>query len=89
MTLKREFLIAYEYGTGGVWGIMNARSRDEIASIYPEIVVVDTPPSWMKLDYLEYLREHEWHDIDGAPWGILNGILADREPPKDGGLADS
>jgi hypothetical protein len=89
MVEKREFLVGYEYGMGGVWGIMNARSKEEIASIYPELVVVDEPPSWMTPDRLERLREQEWHDIDGAPWGILNGIIADRQPPKDEGCADS
>jgi hypothetical protein len=68
---------------GGAWGIVNARSKDEIASVYPELVVVDERPAWMAPEDLERLRDHEWHDIDGAPWGILNGILADRHSKEN------
>ena len=78
MSEKREFLVAYDYGMGGLWGIVNARSQAEIADLYPELVVVDDPPAWMTPDRLQRLRDQEWHDIDGAPWGILNAVLADR-----------
>jgi hypothetical protein len=78
MSEKREFLVVYDYGMGGLWGIVNARSQAEIADLYPELVVVDDPPAWMSSDRLQRLRDQEWHDIDGAPWGILNAVLADR-----------
>ena len=84
MSEKHEFLVAYDYGMGGLWGILNARSQAEIADLYPELVIVDEPPAWMTADRLQRLRDHEWHDIDGAPWGILNAVLADRNP-GDGG----
>ena len=83
MSEKREFLVCYE-GASGLWGIMNAHSTEEIAKIYPELGVADEPPAWMTTDRLERLRDHEWHDIDGAPWGILNALLADRRKPEGG-----
>lgn len=32
---KRHFLVAYDYGMGGLWGIMLAKSEDEIKAKYP------------------------------------------------------
>lgn len=78
MPEKSEFLVAYDYGMGGLWGILNARSAEEITSLYPELVIVDSPPAWMDSARLRRLRDEEWHDIDGAPWGILNVVLTDR-----------
>jgi len=38
---KREFLIGYDYGMGGLWGIMIAASRAEILGVYPELHVLE------------------------------------------------
>jgi len=75
---KQPYLVCYDYGTGGLWGMMLARSEEEIAGVYPELVVVRARPRWMSDDLYASICEHEWHDIDGAPWGILNAVLADR-----------
>jgi hypothetical protein len=75
---KREFLVAYDYGTGGLWGILYARSKEEIAKLYPELIVIDERPKWMTEGELDRIRELESHDTDGAPWGMLNAVLADR-----------
>ena len=75
---KRPFLICYDYGGGGLWGIMFARSKEEILKEYPELLVVNDRPKWMDDDLFERIKEVETHDIDGAPWGLLNAVLADR-----------
>ena len=79
MSEKHEFLVGYDYGMGGLWGIFLAESADEITAVYPELVVVPTRPKWMTEDRYQALRDHELHDVNGAPWGILNAVLADRE----------
>lgn len=76
---KREFLVCYDYGMGGLWGVFMARTADEITDEYPELVIVAERPKWMSEDDYQGLRDRELHDIDGAPWGILNAVLADRE----------
>jgi hypothetical protein len=77
-TRKHSFLVAYDYGAGGLWGIMQARSADEIVERYPELDVVTQPPVWM--DEQELRRLHETtYDIDGAPRGLLEAVLADRQ----------
>jgi hypothetical protein len=75
---KSTFLIAYDYGTGGLWGVMLARSADEIRSTYPELGVADVRPKWMSRERYEELAANPY-DIDGAPWGLLNALLADRQ----------
>jgi hypothetical protein len=76
-TAKRPFLVAYDYGMGGLWGVMYARSAEEIHTAYPELVIIDTPPVWMDTEELQHLQDSPY-DIDGAPWGILNAVLDDR-----------
>jgi hypothetical protein len=71
---KKRYLVVYDYGTGGLWGVIEARSETEILSEYPELKIVSRP-AWMSE---ERFRTLEVHDIDGAPWGILNAVLDDR-----------
>jgi hypothetical protein len=76
---KHMFLVAYDYGMGGLWGAMMARSEDEIKALYPELGIAHERPHWMSQERFEQICNEELHDIDGAPWGILNAILADRD----------
>lgn len=75
---KSSYLIAYDYGAGGLWGVMLARSEDEIAAAYPELTIVHDRPTWMSDERYSELAESPY-DIDGAPWGLLNALLADRD----------
>jgi hypothetical protein len=52
-----DHLVAYEYGTGQVWGYIRARSSADIESIVPEVEVYSAPPSWMSDGELRTLRE--------------------------------
>ncbi len=74
---KRPFLVAYDYGMGGLWGVLYARSADEIRSIYPELGIAEDRPHWMSEERFQELMETPY-DIDGAPWGLLNAVLEDR-----------
>ncbi len=76
---KQEFLVCYDYGMGGLWGVFVARSVEEITKLYPELIVAQDRPKWLTEEDYQGLRDRELHDIDGAPWGILNALLADRE----------
>jgi hypothetical protein len=78
--LKHPFLICYDYGTGGLWGIMLARSEAEILKQYPELLIVHERPKWMDDSLFERIMDTETHDIDGAPWGLLNAVIGDRRP---------
>ena len=75
---KREFLVSYDYGGGGLWGVMLAHDEEQIRAAYPELAIAAERPHWMTQERLDELRDRECHDIDGVPWGILNVILDDR-----------
>lgn len=76
--MKKEFLVAYDYGMGGLWGIMLARSEEEISALYPELKIAEARPKWMTDERYLRLKSDEYHDIDDVPWGLLNVVLADR-----------
>lgn len=65
-------LVAFEYGTGAVWGYVNASSRTDIESMIPEVDVFDEPPAWMTDDDIDELRRHT---VDVAETGALDRLL--------------
>jgi len=76
---KKLFLVAYDYGMGGLWGAMRARSEAEIRQVYPELGIAHERPAWMTEERYAQICTEEMHDIDeDAPWGILEALLADR-----------
>jgi hypothetical protein len=71
-----EHLVAFEYGTGRVWGYIRARSTDQIAQVVPEVDVYDCPPPWMRDGDVRRLREHAVY-VSGR---ALESILHQRTP---------
>ena len=51
-----DYLVAFEYGSGTVWGYVTADSEDHIADQLPEVDVYDSPPAWMTVDEVASLR---------------------------------
>jgi hypothetical protein len=49
-----EYLVVYDYGTGGIWAVMLAPSKADIERTYPELVIFDEWPAWV--DEAEYVR---------------------------------
>lgn len=75
---KQVFLVAYDYGSGGLWGAVLARSEADIRRLYPELTIVHERPRWMSDEDHARICRDELHDIDGPAWGILDVVLADR-----------
>jgi hypothetical protein len=48
--MKEKFLVAVDYGQGGVWGYIYAESRAEIEDKFPELAIVDEEPEWLETD---------------------------------------
>lgn len=71
-----EHLVAFEYGTGRVWGYIRARSSAEIVQIVPEVDVYDRPPSWMGEGDVRLLRERAVY-LSGS---ALDSILHRKSP---------
>jgi hypothetical protein len=73
MSPKQNFLTVYDYGTGGVWTIIKARSADEITTKYPKLVVLNERPNWMDDKQYEDISRC---DIDDPPDKFLSGMKA-------------
>jgi len=73
---KRPILSVYDYGAGGVWVLIDARSTQEIESKYPKLKAFSDKPEWMseeeKTKYIQQIEKakHRW-DIDENPTGWL------------------
>jgi hypothetical protein len=73
--MKKSYLVVYDYGSGGVWAIINAHSKDEIARKYPMLNVHDERPNWMSDEHFKQVASARTFDIDDAPTGWLEQVL--------------
>ncbi len=46
--MKQRFLVADDFGMGGVWAYLWAESEDEIRRNYPALQIVNETPDWLK-----------------------------------------
>jgi hypothetical protein len=67
-----DHLVAFEYGTGQVWGYIRARSTADIEALVPEVDVYEAPPAWMGDGEIRSLREHAVYVSDGALQTLMN-----------------
>lgn len=85
---KSRFLVLHDYGMGGAWWWVHARSPREILEAFAEVEVVDSPEAIERAD-----RDLDEVDIDEPtmPPG-LDGLRAKRDAqrgrPGFGALAD-
>lgn len=75
--VKKRFLVASDYGQGGVWALVRADSEEQIHRLYPELVVAAERPPWMSDDVFARLEALET-DID-HPTYLLEAILQERQ----------
>jgi len=74
-----RFLVVYDYGQGGVWAYITARSSTEIVDRYPELRVVEVPPDWMSEERRARLPVY---DIQAPGPGLLADINRARGTPR-------
>jgi hypothetical protein len=86
---KQRYLVLHDYGMGGLWWWIHARSTREVLETFAEVEVVDTPAAVARAEGWQL----EEVDIDGPvmPAG-LDGLRAKRDSqralPGFGALAD-
>lgn len=73
-----EFLVAYDYGMGGLWGVLVAPSREAIVKKYPELGIAAALSAWMNPQRLERLRHDPLWLEEEPPQGLLEALVADR-----------
>lgn len=74
------FLIGYDYGMGGLWGVILAPSKEAILARYPELGIADQRPEWMTDDIYARLCA-DVYDLDAPPRGMLEALVRDRSHP--------
>jgi len=65
--VKTKFLAIYDYGTGGLWAVISARSSVEIVEKYPALKVLDTRPGWMTDETYAGIASRSYLDINDEP----------------------
>jgi hypothetical protein len=74
---KTKYLSVYDYGQGGVWLYLFARSPGEITKKYPELKVVTERPAWLRGEELRRVEAMTF-DIDDPPNGWLETLVRER-----------
>lgn len=64
--LKREYLVAYDYGSGAIWSVVAARSPTHIAEKFPELMVYEEKPPWMSKNQYEEIRKSGVVDLEAG-----------------------
>lgn len=75
MTMKKKFLVAYDYGQGGVWAFLLAESEEEISRRYPSLTIVKDPPPWFDDKQAKLTAERMTVDIDDQSHPLLAQLL--------------
>jgi hypothetical protein len=77
--MKKAYLVLYDYGMGGVWSVIHARSKEQINAKYPSLIVWDHPrPNWMTDEWYHRISSARTFDIDEEPTGWLRAVRDDQ-----------
>lgn len=71
---KSEFFALYDYGHGGLWVILTARSAAEIGDRYPMLQVFDSEPPMLDPAAIAAIRRAGVMDIDDLHTGWLEEL---------------
>lgn len=63
-SLKRRFLVLYDYGQGGVWAFVWARAVEEIHDKFRDLQVVEKMPEWLTGEQLAITEQKMTFDVD-------------------------
>jgi predicted ATP-dependent Lon-type protease len=64
----------YDYGTGGIWAIVHARTAEEIEKKFESLKVMDLRPDFITDEVLDDIRQKFTFDID-RPEGWITQFL--------------
>ncbi len=76
--MKKPFLVAHDYGMGGIWMFIRARTADEIRTAYPELTVFEKPPTFLSEAEITKIRKEPAFDIDQSPTDYLATLVEKR-----------
>lgn len=77
--MKNFYLCVDDYGTGGIWYVIEANSEYDINRILPFLKVVNSRPQWMGESEYQELLKTSYFDIESLPTsGMLGLTLQER-----------
>ncbi len=71
---RRLFWVLYDYGQGGLWGVIAADSAAQVRAIYPQLQVFDTPPPTLDDAARQRIIAAGSQDIADPPAGWLKEL---------------
>jgi hypothetical protein len=77
--VKRAYLVLYEYGQGGGWAFILARSSQIIRKRFPQLKVFHEPPEWMTAAEVADIRERMTIDPDDESNCFLSSLRRDAD----------
>lgn len=78
-TMRKEFLVLYDYRTGGAWAYLLADSEDQINTHFPELQIVTERPAWLTKEEERHLRKRMTIDIDDTDNLFLAALIRRHE----------
>lgn len=69
---KKPYLAVYDYGTGGVWVLIDAFNERQVTAVYPQLKVVSERPEWMTDEDYEDILERMRFDLESPSGWLLN-----------------
>jgi hypothetical protein len=81
--MKSEFLVVYDYETGGAWAYMKAEFEAEIVQRFPELKVVSVRPRWLDEREERLIRERMTIDVDDSEHPFLAALIRARGQRRD------
>lgn len=81
MVTKKDFLAVYDYGMGGLWMIISARSAQEISHKYPMLIPMELRPGWMTEEQYNQISKKRKYDIDESSTDLLLRIVQEDGNP--------
>jgi hypothetical protein len=73
---RKDFLVGYDYGQGGLWAIVRAETAEQIRARYPQVAVYSEPPTTLDAATLTTVRSTPAVDVDDPPTGWLADLEA-------------
>ena len=81
---RREFLVLYDYGQGGLWALVRAGSPEQVRRRYPQLQVFDERPPMVSDAMFAAIESGGVVDVEDPPTGWLAELAAGGEAERGG-----
>jgi hypothetical protein len=76
--MRQDFLVVYDYGTGGAWAVLRADSPAQVHERFPELQIVTQRPAWLTSEEERLLRERMTIDVEDTDNPFLATLIRGR-----------